>query len=49
MSLLKSSCESLNDPRGEHFTGERLLEVKHTLHDTVYIQMVVCDHALAQG
>ncbi|KAF4118041.1 hypothetical protein G5714_000092 [Onychostoma macrolepis] len=26
MSLLKSSCESLNDPRGEHFTGEKLLE-----------------------
>ncbi|XP_058635938.1 putative adhesion G protein-coupled receptor E4P isoform X3 [Onychostoma macrolepis] len=26
MSLLKSSCESLNNPRGEHFTGEELLE-----------------------
>ncbi|KTF78300.1 hypothetical protein cypCar_00049248 [Cyprinus carpio] len=25
MSLLKKSCESLNDPRGEHFTGEELL------------------------
>ncbi|KTF82578.1 hypothetical protein cypCar_00045985, partial [Cyprinus carpio] len=26
MSLLKNSCESLIDPRGEHFTGEKLLE-----------------------
>ncbi len=46
MSLLKNSCKSLNDPLGEHFTGEKLLEVKHTLHDTVYIHIVVCDHAL---
>ncbi|XP_059411068.1 adhesion G protein-coupled receptor E2-like [Carassius carassius] len=27
MSLLKNSCESLNDPRGEHSTGEKLLEI----------------------
>uniref|UniRef100_A0A672KRG0 CD97 antigen-like n=1 Tax=Sinocyclocheilus grahami TaxID=75366 RepID=A0A672KRG0_SINGR len=26
MSLLKNSCESLNDPRGDRFTGEKLLE-----------------------
>ncbi|KAK7165626.1 hypothetical protein R3I93_005633 [Phoxinus phoxinus] len=26
MSLLKNSCESLNDTHGEHFTGEQLLE-----------------------
>ncbi|XP_073697736.1 adhesion G protein-coupled receptor E5-like isoform X2 [Garra rufa] len=26
MSVLKSSCESLNDPHGEHLTGEKLLE-----------------------
>uniref|UniRef100_A0A8C1RAQ6 CD97 antigen-like n=1 Tax=Cyprinus carpio TaxID=7962 RepID=A0A8C1RAQ6_CYPCA len=26
MSLLKNSCESLNDPGGEHFTGEKLLQ-----------------------
>ncbi|RXN39342.1 CD97 antigen-like protein [Labeo rohita] len=26
MSLLKNSCESLNDPHGEIFTGEKLLE-----------------------
>ncbi|XP_016369511.1 adhesion G protein-coupled receptor E1-like [Sinocyclocheilus rhinocerous] len=26
MSLLKNSCESLNDPHGERFTGEKLLE-----------------------
>ncbi|XP_052402689.1 adhesion G protein-coupled receptor E5 [Carassius gibelio] len=26
MSLLKNSCESLNDPRREHSTGEKLLE-----------------------
>ncbi|XP_056310583.1 adhesion G protein-coupled receptor E5-like isoform X2 [Danio aesculapii] len=26
MSLLMNSCESLNDPHGEHFTGEKLLE-----------------------
>ncbi|XP_051741393.1 adhesion G protein-coupled receptor E2-like isoform X5 [Ctenopharyngodon idella] len=26
MSLLKKSCDSLNGPQGEHFTGEMLLE-----------------------
>ncbi|KAL0202342.1 hypothetical protein M9458_000360, partial [Cirrhinus mrigala] len=26
MSLLKNSCESLNDPHGNSFTGEKLLE-----------------------
>ncbi|RXN15270.1 CD97 antigen-like protein [Labeo rohita] len=26
MSLLKNSCESLNDPHGDNFTGEKLLE-----------------------
>ncbi|XP_073697727.1 adhesion G protein-coupled receptor E5-like [Garra rufa] len=26
MSLLEKSCESLNDPHGEHVTGEKLLE-----------------------
>ncbi|XP_039540063.1 adhesion G protein-coupled receptor E5-like isoform X2 [Pimephales promelas] len=26
MSLLKNSCESLNDPQGEHLTGKELLE-----------------------
>uniref|UniRef100_A0A672Q016 Uncharacterized protein n=1 Tax=Sinocyclocheilus grahami TaxID=75366 RepID=A0A672Q016_SINGR len=43
MSLLKNSCESLNDPHGEHVTGEELLQNVFTSSDELLSEGNIAD------
>ncbi|XP_059409050.1 adhesion G protein-coupled receptor E5-like isoform X3 [Carassius carassius] len=43
MSLLKKSCESLNDPHGEHLTGEELLQNVFSSSDELLSEGTIAD------